>query len=76
MQLPMGVTMSFLDEYLQYQCDTINKARAFNGCVTDLCKEVGVSSRWFYGFKRGEYKMSRVDRIQRLNDAIDRLQQA
>ena len=49
---------------------TLELAVNYDGNVTNLCKEVGVTPRWFYKLIAGDIKNPGVLHIQRLNAVI------
>lgn len=38
--------------------------------VTAICREIGVSTRWYYKFLDGQIKDPSIRRVQRLNKAL------
>jgi hypothetical protein len=49
---------------------TLMLSRAFDGNVSELCRRLDLTPRWFFKFKNEEFKDVGVKRIQRLHDYL------
>lgn len=47
-------------------------ARVYDGNITELCKAIGVTPRWFYHFINEEERDYGVKKVQALWDAMNR----
>jgi hypothetical protein len=45
-------------------------ARAYNGNVVKLCRELGVTTRWFYTFLSSDNHDYGIKKVQRLYDLL------
>jgi transcriptional regulator with XRE-family HTH domain len=43
--------------------------------LTDICRAIGVTTRWYYMVESGEIKEPSIHKIQRLHDHLKALQQ-
>jgi hypothetical protein len=48
--------------------ETLRLSRKFDGNVSELCRRLGLTPRWFFKFRNEEFKDVGVKRVQRLYD--------